>query len=276
MSASGGLIRLVVTDIDGTLVDPAKELTPRTIAAAERLRAAGIRLALVSSRPARGMKMFASRLGIDTPCAGLNGGEIVAADGRMLETLLIAEPAARLAVEMLETHGVDAWVFADGEWYVTDIAGAYVSTERRTIGYDPKIVGDWNRVVGRAGKIMGSSNDYHLLERLETEMVAALGSSVTAHRSQEYYLDVTHPEARKGHALRTIARLLDVPFEETAALGDMPNDISMLTAAGLSIAMGNAPAEVQDSAMFVTGANTEDGWASAVDTHILPRAPGRN
>ena len=220
--------------------------------------------------------MFSSRLGIDTPRAGLNGGEIVAPDGRMLETLRIAEPDARLAVEMIETYGVDAWVFADGEWYVTDIAGPYVPTERRTIGYDPKVVEDWNAVVGRAGKIMGSSNDYHLLERLETELVVALGGRVAAHRSQEYYLDVTHPEARKGHALRTIARLLDVPVEETAALGDMPNDISMLVAAGLSIAMGNAPAEVQDSAMFVTGPNTEDGWASAIDTHILPRAPGSN
>ncbi len=269
-------VRLVVTDIDGTLVTPEKELTPRAIAAAERLRAASVRLALVSSRPARGMEMFTGPLGIDTPRAGFNGGEIVAPDGRVLETLRIPEDAARLAVEMMETHGVDAWVFAEGEWYVIDPTGPYVPLERRTVGIEPKIVPNWESVIGRAGKIMGSTNDYHLLERLETEMVSALGTAVAAHRSQDYYLDVTHPQARKGHALRAIARLLDVPVEETAALGDMPNDISMLSTAGLSIAMGNAPDEVQESAMLVTGPNTHDGWAEAIETHILPRAPGSN
>ena len=276
MKAPAGKIRLVVTDIDGTLLTPEKELTARTLAAADRLRAANVRLALVSARPARGIEALAAQLGLDTPRAGLNGGEILAGDGRVLETLLIAEPAARLTVEMMETHGADVWVFADGEWYLTNPAAPYVELERRAVGFEPKRLGDWESVIGRAGKIMGSSNDFHLLERLETEMFTGLGNSVVAHRSQDYYLDVTHPEARKGHALRAIARLLDVPVEETAALGDMPNDISMLAIAGLSIAMGNAPDEVQDAAMMVTRPNTQDGWAQAIDTHILPRAPGAN
>ncbi len=276
MTTPSGKIRLVVTDIDGTLVTPEKELTSQTLAAAERLRAANVKLALVSARPARGIDKLAAQLGVDTPRAGFNGGEIIAADGRVLESLLIAEPAARLVVEMIETHGADAWVFADGEWYLTNPAAPYVGLERRAIGFEPKVLANWESVIGRAGKIMGSSNDFHMLERLETEMFTGLGNSVAAHRSQDYYLDVTHPEARKGHALRAIARLLDVSVEETAAIGDMPNDISMLAIAGLSIAMGNAPDDVQDAATVVTGPNTHDGWAQAIDTHILPRAPGAN
>lgn len=267
-------VRLVVTDIDGTLVTPEKELTPRAVEAARRLRAANVRLALVSSRPARGMTMFLGPLEIDTPRAGFNGGEIVSPEGRVLESLRIPEAPARLAIEMMETSGVDVWVFADREWYVTDPGGPYVPVERRTVGMEPKVVTNWDNVAARAGKIMGSTADYHLLERLETEMMTGLGGSVSAHRSQDYYLDVTHPEAKKGHALKAIARLLDIPVEETAALGDMPNDISMLTTAGLSIAMGNAPEDVQESAMVVTGPNTHDGWAEAIERHVLPRAPG--
>ena len=269
-------IRLVVTDIDGTLVTPEKELTPRAIAAADRLRAANVTLALVSSRPARGMEVFTKALGIDTPRAGFNGGEIVGPDGRVLASLYVPEDAARLAVEMMETHDVDAWVFADGEWYVTDPAGPYVPLEQRTVGMKPKVVANWDGVIARAGKIMGSTNNYHLLERLEIEMISALGSAVAAHRSQDYYLDVTHPEAHKGHAMRAIARLLGIDVAETAALGDMPNDTSMLVTAGLSIAMGNAPDDVREAAMFVAGPNTRDGWAEAIETHILPRAPGSN
>ena len=222
------------------------------------------------------MTMFLEPLGIDTPRAGFNGGEIVSPDGRVLEQLSIPNPAGRLAVEMLVTNHVDAWVFADDQWFITNPAGPYVPLEHRTVRMDPTVVADFDAVIERAGKIMGSTTEYHLLERLETEMMTGLGGVVTAHRSQDYYLDVTHPEARKDHALKRLARILDVPVSETASLGDMPNDSAMLRIAGLSVAMGNAPEEVQDAAMFVTGTNQQDGWADAIEQLILPRAPGLN
>ncbi len=271
---ASGRIRLVVTDIDGTLVDREKRLSPRTVDAAASLRRAGVRLALVSSRPAAGMTMFLEPLGIDTPHAGFNGGEIVSPEGRILESLFIPEPFGRLAVEMLETNRIDAWVFADGRWHVTNPAGPYVPLERRTVKMEPVVLPDFDSVIERAGKIMGSTNDFHLLERVETQMMTGFGGAVAAHRSQDYYLDVTHPQARKDFALKSLARLLDVPVEETASLGDMPNDTEMLRVAGLSVAMGNAPEDVQDVAHFVTADNEHDGWAQAIETLILPRAPG--
>ena len=269
-------IRLVVTDIDGTLVDREKRLSPRAIEAVAALRRAGVRLALVSSRPPSGMSMFLEPLGIDTPHAGFNGGEIVSPEGRILESLFIPDPFGRLALEMLETNGVDAWVFADGQWFITNPAGPYVPLERRTVKMEPTIVPDFDAVIERAGKIMGSTNDHDLLERVETQMMTGFGRAVAAHRSQNYYLDVTHPQARKDFALKSLACLLDVPVEETASLGDMPNDMEMLRVAGLSVAMGNAPEEVQDAAHFVTADNEHDGWAQAIETLILPRAPGAN
>ncbi len=269
-------IRLVVTDIDGTLVDREKRLSNRAIAAAEQLRRAGVKLALVSSRPPRGMSVFLGPLGIDTPRAGFNGGQIVSPEGRVLENLFIPDPSGRLAVEMLTTNGIDAWVFADDQWLITNPAGPYVPVEHKTVKIEPTVVPNFDAVIARANKIMGSTTDYHLLERVETEIMTGLGGAVAAHRSQDYYLDVTHPQARKDHALRGLARLLGVAVEETAALGDMGNDVPMLRIAGLSIAMGNAPEDVQDSAMFVTGTNLEDGWADAIERLILPRAPGLN
>lgn len=270
------LIRLVVTDIDGTLVDPSKRLTARTIEAAHALAHAGITLCLVSSRPTRGMKVLRDQLGIETPLAGFNGGQILSGDGRELESLTVPEAPALLAVEMLTTHGIDVWMFADDEWFLTDETAAYVPLERRTLGFEPKIVRNFDQVIGRANKILGSSIDHHLLERMETEMMTGLGSSVAAHRSQDYYLDITHPRARKDHALRALARLFDIDVGEVAALGDMPNDLSMLGVAGLSIAMANGPTEVQEAAMFVTASNADEGWAKAVEDIILPRAVGAN
>ena len=266
-------IRLVVTDIDGTLVDHEKRITPRAHAAAIRLREAGIRLCLISARPPRGLDGLVAELSLDTPRAGFNGGEILSHDGRVLDALHVPETAARLAVEMLETNGIDAWVFADGNWYVTDPAGPYVPLEHRTVKMDPIVVPDFDAVIARAGKVMGSSADFGKLERIEIEMSAALAGRVAAHRSQDYYLDITHPEARKGNGMKRLAALLDIPVGETAAIGDMGNDISMLEAAGLSIAMGQASDEVRASADVATASNREDGWADAMERFILPRAP---
>ncbi len=273
MSEPAACVRLVVSDIDGTLVTKSKQLTPRAIAAARRLREAGIGLALVSSRPARGMVMFLEELGIDTPRAGFNGGEIVSPDGRVLESLFVPDAAARQAVLTLDANGIDAWVFADDAWYVTKPDGHYVPFEHRTVRIEPTVVANFDAVIGRAGKIMGSTTDHDRLAEVEHALGAALAGQATVHRSQDYYLDITHGQANKGYALGRLAALLGVAVGETASLGDMPNDVPMLLEAGLSIAMGQAPEIVRASAMFSTASNEQDGWAEAIETLILPRAP---
>jgi HAD superfamily hydrolase (TIGR01509 family) len=94
-----------------------------------------------------------------------------------------------------------------------------------------------------------------------------------AARSQPYYLDITHPEANKGMVVREAARLLDIPLDQIATIGDMLNDVPMLTVAGLGIAMGNASAEVQRIARHVTASNEREGFAHAVDSFILGEPP---
>ena len=267
-----GRIRLLVSDIDGTLVTGTKQLTPRAVQAVHRLREAGIQLALVSSRPARGMDMFLAPLGIDTPRAGLNGGEILGPDGKVLAQLALDPDVARRVVEALDEHGVEAWVFAGGEWLVRNEQGAYVEKERRVVGIDPVVVRDFENHYHRTGKIMGSSADFHLLERVEINLQTMFGEQVNAHRSQLYYLDVTHPDANKGNAALKLAELLGVPLDETACIGDMGNDIAMLDVAGLAIAMGNGTEEVAAAAHFVTESNEREGWALAVEQLLLPRA----
>ena len=270
-------IRLLVSDIDGTLVTGDKQLTERAMRAASALRANGVRLALVSSRPARGMDMFVSPLGIDTPRSGLNGGEIVGPDGAVLEHVSLDPEVVRRVLEALEEHRVEAWVFTDGEWLVRDRGvgqpgGAYVEKERRAVRMDPRVVPNFESHTRRVGKIMGSSADFHLLERVEINIQTMLGEEVNAHRSQLYYLDVTHPRANKGNAALRLAELLDVAPDEMACIGDMGNDVAMLDVAGLAVAMGNGSAEVQEAAHYVTTTNEQEGWAIAVEQLILPRA----
>jgi len=273
MSAAASRIRLLVSDIDGTLINTDKQLTAATLEAAQALQQAGIRLCLVSSRSVRGMRMYLEQLALDTPAAGLNGGEIVDAKGTLLEHLHIDEAAARLAVGTMASNDIDTWLFSGADWVIRDPDGPYVPRERRAVQFEPTVVEDFEPWYPRIGKIMGACSDPERLERVELDLQSRLAGRASAHRSSAYYLDITHPDANKGHAAERLAAMFGLGMSEVACIGDMDNDISMLRRAGLSIAMGNAPEQVASVAHYVTATNQQEGWAQAVERYVLPRAP---
>ena len=88
-------------------------------------------------------------------------------------------------------------------------------------------------------------------------------------RSQAFYLDITHPQANKAVGVQRLAAHMGVPMGEVAVIGDGHNDLGMFAQSGLSIAMGNAPADVKKKARFVTGSNDRDGLAEAIQKYIL-------
>lgn len=262
-------IRLVVTDIDGTLVRHDKTLAPSTIQAARDLRAAGVLLALVSSRPPTGLDTLVPPLGIDTPRAGFNGGLILAPDDTVLHRLTIPEAACRQAVAAIEANGAEAWLFTGGLWYLKNPDATYVPREKLSISQDGIVVDDFEPYLAKVEKLMGSSPDFNLMARLESEIGRQLDGQATVLRSQSYYLDVTHIEANKGHAALMLARLLGVDPASMCCLGDMPNDTPMFAVAGMSIAMGNAPDAVKALARHVTGDADGTGWADAIHRFVL-------
>src|SRR5262249_26281124 len=119
--------------------------------------------------------------------------------------------------------------------------------------------------IGKACKIVGSSSDAALLERCEAAMQQALGREANAVRSQSYYLDITPPGYDKGTFVRTMARLQGISTDAIATIGDMQNDVAMFKVSGVSIAMGNATADVKKLATHVTRSNEEEGFAGAID-----------
>jgi hypothetical protein len=113
------------------------------------------------------------------------------------------------------------------------------------------------------------SDDHEVMARCVTEVQRQLGQHVSAALSQPYYLDVTHPKANKGEVVGALSALLAIPSAQIATIGDMPNDVLMFKQSGLSIAMGNASADVQRAATFVTTSNTEEGFALAMERFVL-------
>ena len=99
-------IKLLLADVDGTLVDKDKVLTPRAIAAVQALKQKGIQFAVTSGRPPRGMAMLVEPLALTTPMAGFNGGVFVNPDLSVISTKTLSEEAARETIALIEKSGL--------------------------------------------------------------------------------------------------------------------------------------------------------------------------
>jgi len=263
-------LKLLISDIDGTLVTPDKVLTAAARAAVQRLDEAGIGFSIVSARPPRGMQALAAALKVRLPFAAFNGGSLVGPDFRTISARRLSPTAAQTALALLAARQVQAWVFADEAWRLLDPNGPEVERERRALGFGPTVVGGFDDVVARIDKIVGVCDDHERLAAVELQMQAQLGGTANALRSQPYYLDITPSGADKGHAVRAICEHAGVPLANTAVIGDMRNDVAMFRIAGLAIAMGQAPPDVRAAAQLTTAANTAEGFAKAVNRFILP------
>ena len=282
-------IRFLVSDVDGTLVDPDKDVTPAARAAVQALLASGVGFAFVSSRPPGGLRSIIEALAISPdpaedpahrrPAAGaFNGGLLLDAALRPISFEPVPEADVRIAVDLFDAMGVDTWVFTADEWLLKNPDGHYVAHERHTVGFDARIVADFDdlgpAVMRGVGKIVGSSPDAALLRRAADALALRLSIDARAALSQAYYLDVTHAKANKGSAIRAIAAYAGFTLDEMAAIGDMSNDLAMLEIAGFAIAMGNAPDSVKAEVDAVTASNRDDGFAKAVTDLVLPRSKG--
>ncbi len=263
-------IRMVIADVDGTLVTQEKVLTKRAAEAVLRLHEAGIQFSVTSGRPPRGMAMLIDPLKLTQPLAAFNGGVLIQPDlTTVVDQRFLPAAVPEKVIEAIESHGLDVWVYTDTEWFVRDANAPHVAREQWTVKFPPTVVKTFAGLLGRVAKIVGISDDYDRVAKCEKHVQQAGGTHISAARSQPYYLDVTHPQANKGGVVLAMSKLLNIPAEEIATIGDMPNDVLMFEKSGVSIAMGNASSEVKASATYVTSTNEEEGFARAIEEVVL-------
>jgi Cof subfamily protein (haloacid dehalogenase superfamily) len=265
-------IRLLLADVDGTLVTQDKLLTDRAVEAVRHLHDAGVLFAITSGRPPRGMSMLVKPLALQTPIAAFNGGLIVGPDMTVIEQRVIAKELVVPIAELMGSYGLVVWVYRGADWYVPDPEGPHVAREAWTVKFQPKVMTGIDDVTDNVAKLVGVSDDHDAVGRASSAARDRFGDHVTAAASQPYYLDVTHPEANKGSVARYLARRYRLSAAEIATIGDMPNDVLMFAHSGLSIAMGNADPQVKRAARRITDTNGNDGFAKAVERFILAAA----
>jgi hypothetical protein len=268
-SRTSPAIRLLLADVDGTLVTQDKLLTEAAITAVRELGEAGVLFALTSGRPPRGMSMLIDPLDVQTPIAAFNGGLLVDRDMAVIEQHTIAAELVAPTIALLKDHGLDVWLYRGADWFVQNLQGPHVDREAATVEFAPTLRADYDGLVDQIAKIVGVSDDHDAVARAAADAHERFGDHVSAACSQPYYVDVTHPQANKGSVVEFLARHYEIPPESIATIGDMPNDVLMFARSGLSIAMGNAEPDVQRAAMHVTGSNEHDGFAHAVRRFVL-------
>jgi len=212
-------IRLLVSDVDGTLVRHDKSLAEATIDAAKRLQHASVHMTLISARPPSGILPLARAMGLTAPLGAFNGGTLVMPSGDILAARHLSAEASRKAYAIVRASGASLWVFADGKWFADDETNPHVPHEKKAAMVDPVLDGDWESLHGRIDKIVGVSDDTTLIAKLEADNKAALGEAAEVSCSQTYYCDITHPLANKGDGIVALCAAIGVPLEETAAIG---------------------------------------------------------
>ncbi len=278
------LIKLLLADVDGTLVTHEKLLTDHAKAAVAKLREAGVEFAITSGRPPRGMQMLIEPLGLTTPIAAFNGGMFVRPDLSLIEERVLQADVVEPAMEVMQAYGLDSWIYRGTDWFVRERHGPHVDREEWTVKFPPTVVANFDSLTNDVAKLVGVSDDLDAVQKCETAVRARFAehlhchhsnpqrepySSVSAARSQPYYLDVTHPEANKGSVVLFLSKTLGIPSDQIATMGDMPNDISMFKQSGISIAMGQSSEEVKKAATFATASSEEEGFAKAVERFVL-------
>jgi Cof subfamily protein (haloacid dehalogenase superfamily) len=262
-------ISLVLADVDGTLVTEEKVLTKRAQAAVQSLHRAGIRFAITSGRPPKGMAMLFDALKLETPISGFNGGLVIKPDLSIIDQKTVPADIAGKAIQLIRDHGLDAWVYRGNDWLIAKADAPHVAREAWTVKFDAKIVKDVAAQLDQVCKVVGVSDDLAAVERCEADARAAFGQAATANRSQPYYLDVTNKDANKGAVVDFLSRHLGVPAVEIATIGDQPTDVPMFKRSGFSIAMGNASDQVKALASATTDSYNDEGFAKAMERFIL-------
>ena len=277
-------IRLLLADVDGTLVTHDKVLTERARAAVEKMRSTGIQFAITSGRPPRGMEMLIAPLALTTPIAAFNGGMFVKSDLSVIEQRVLQADVIEPAMDTMRKHGLDTWIYRGTDWFVHDRHGPHVDREEWTVKFPPTVVSDFKGLTSNVAKLVGVSDDLKAVCECEAAVREQFAAKihtrqtnpqrenlVSAARSQPYYLDVTHPEANKGYVVTRLSEMLGIPTPQIATIGDMPNDMTMFEKSGISIAMGQASDEVRSAATYVTTSSEEEGFAKAVEDYVLNR-----
>ena len=263
--------KLICIDIDGTLLNDAKEVLPAVKEAVKRQYEKGRKIALVSGRMPCAVAQVEKQLEVD--CIKVcNAGTFIIVDGACVkEETVSTHTMMQLYTDIARKHQVPLWVYQGYQWYVTR-TDRFVEREADIINFKPDVVNpyelarDWDKAGIRPNKLLIAAEEKKT-DEIQAELEGWKNRAFHAAKSSGNYLEIFPKNVDKGKAVASLCDILNISTKQAAAIGDHELDIPMIETAGIGIAMGNAIRELKEKADFVTLSNNEAGVAHALNEY---------
>ena len=266
--------KLLVLDVDGTLLNDEREISKRTLAALLKVQQMGVRIVLASGRPTYGLMPLAKTLELGNYggfVLSYNGCQIIKAqNGEILFERRINPEMLPYLEKKARKNGFAIFTYHNDTLITDSPDNEYIKNE--ALLNNLKIIkeDEFSTAIDFAPcKCMLVSDKEEALIELEQHWEKRLAGTLDAFRSEPYFLEVVPCGVNKANTLGALLEHLGVTREEVIAVGDGVCDVTMLQLAGMGVAMGHSQDSVKVCADYVTASNEEDGVALAVEKLIL-------
>jgi Cof subfamily protein (haloacid dehalogenase superfamily) len=268
--------KIIVLDLDGTLTNRDKVITPRTREALMRAQDMGKIVVLASGRPTPGVMPLAEELRLSEHggyILSFNGGMIVSCStGKVVFDCQLPPEVNSQVIDLAREHRVDIMTYEGDRIIASDASYKYIALESRVCHMDVKEIRepeDMKAYVTFPVPKFILTDDGDYLVTVEPRVKAALGKNYSVYRSDSYYLEVLPRGIDKAKSLERFLEVTGYRREEMIACGDGYNDLSMIKYAGLGVAMENGVLPVRQAADYITLSNNDDGVAHVVEKFML-------
>ena len=266
------MYKILALDLDGTLTNSKKEITPHTIDVLIQAQQKGLRIVLASGRPIQGIMPLADQLHLKEYggyIMAFNGGLIIeCATGEAIYQKLLDTPVYKHLYEVGNTEDFKILSYLDNSIACEDIENEYVRYAARLNKMKLKKLNNFLEEINFPEPkclIVGNEEKLAILEK---ELAEYYKGKMSIYRSEPFFLEVLPLGIEKAKQLAFLLNHLGIKKEELMVCGDGYNDLGMIEYAGLGIAMSNAQAVVKKAADYITLSNEEDGVAAAVKKFI--------
>ena len=268
--------KMLVTDMDYTLLNKEKRVSDRNREALRRAMEKGVHMVVATGRIYTSARIYAKLLGLDTPIIASNGALIKDASKTIFRDIL-SQDTVREMLRLCHKYGIYCHFFTENTIYsekLINVSLRYTEWNKYMGEEDQvkiRIVDDGEEIIEAAKsevlKAVVFDDDDEKIQKLRDGIMET--GIVSVSQSMKHNLEVMNKGVTKGNAVRILAQMYGINREEIIAIGDNENDISMIEYAGLGIAMGNAEEILKRAADHVTGDYQEDGVAEAIEKFIL-------
>lgn len=265
-------IKLIASDIDGTLINSKSETTKKTVEMIKKAHEQGIKFAICSGRPVSGITPLLKDWNLEEYCdyvIGMNGGEVLdRTNNKFITSYMLDEPTLKKLIKLYDAQGFITCYFDDTGLYVSRMSDDVINVATRT--KSPVFTADiYEKTKGPQTKLMMIVEPERMDEIHEFYEKTKDESKYIGFKTAHDLFEINHPLLGKDVGVRIVAASMNIDLDNVLAFGDTTNDVPMLADLKHSVVMANGTQDAKDVAKYETLSCNDDGIAVFLEKYVL-------